>query len=199
MGKRRVKRKRKSSGSSGRSGGSWKKSKGLAIGLIVAIIAIWIWMFMRLLGTGGERPALLKDFPYTYMTETSRTEVIIRADSDQQPKLPFKHEKTGELAWECYVCNNESCPGRAITDGKPYKFPYVIEYLKKVHLGEIDPEEEGKEGDMAEEIMGEMPTCPECEEAGLDPYMVTRYQTEEGKKKLAEWRKRFAEERKKNE
>lgn len=202
MAKRRSSRGRSRSGR-GRSGGGesgWKKSKGLAGGLILVIVLFWIHMLFGLFGGGGG--AMLEDFPYTYMTEESHKLIIKKADSNDLPTLPFRDDETGEYCWEAWVCNNEECPhlrSKKNKEKKPYIFPYEVEYLRKVAEGEIDPNEQPAEGDeemMDPEMYEEMPQCPRCKKKKKDSYQVDRYQTEEGNKMMEELRKKFEAKRK---
>ena len=191
----KKKKKKKSSVRRGhkKDSSGWKKSKGVAVVLVVLIICTWGYMIKD---CAGPPMLLMEDYPYTYCTEKTRKIIVKRADSNQQPKVPFKSDEGGdEWCWPAYVCANPECPWLRKHPDDPLKFPHVTEYLRKVATGEIDSETASEDQMPPELMMGmeAMPECPACKAKKIESYQVKRYETEEGKKKQQAFRKMIRE------
>lgn len=181
----------------GKSGESaaWKKSKAVAIILVVVIVGALVNMIRTFTSTNST--GLLPDnFPHTFITESGagndESKVIVKRSS-RQPVTPFK--EGSEWAWPAYYCMNEVCPGRK--DGKPYIFPAIDPMaLAQAEGKKVDPA-----GPDAIPPMMEL-NCPMCQKlynaaksnADKEKYMpmnIDKYQTEEGKKIFEEIRKKL--------
>lgn len=189
-----AKRRRRSSSPKKKSG-NWKKSKGLAIALIGAIVIIWGILISRMVSSS---PATFTNFPYTYITEDEDAKPIVKKrDSNKRIRAPFK--ENGKWYWNAYQCNNPKCPGRS-KDGKPFIFPYVIPWVKKRIEENKSPYPTPKERMEMEksghpmmemEMIGQDPRCPACESEKLESFNVQPFLTPEGKKIREEYRKKM--------
>jgi len=186
-------------------GVAWKQSKFLALGLVAVIVAVWIWLGLRMLGGDSSGSAyVIKDFPFTFIAEGGTEPFVQVADTSKPPRIPFKNAE-GKLCWEAWICENAQCPGKK--GGKQYLYANIIPYIKKmIDEGKWDLEKgmpvggsaEGPDGMPPQMMMMFMNECPACKKARKDAFKVKRFQTPEGEQKLEELRKKVQEESKKS-
>ncbi|MHC4885704.1 MAG: hypothetical protein ACYTGH_11540 [Planctomycetota bacterium] len=177
-------RRRKARGGGGSDAG-WKKSKGLAVGLVVGILVLWIYMF------GGGSSHEIPKIPQAYWD--SEAKAVFVTDEPLRGYPPYEHPKTGDDSlWEAWTCTNEKCKEKG-EDGKPPIFPRIVKLPKGV-----EPPAEGEEPSMEfeqayMEAEMSMPKCKHCKKEEF----ATRYMTPEAQKIIEEIREKYKKKRKK--
>ncbi|EFK96007.1 secreted protein [sediment metagenome] len=146
-------------------------------------------------------PYVIQNFPFTFLPEGGGELIVKKAATTKPPRVPFRMDN--RWYWEAWVCENPKCPGRQ--DGKPFAYPNVILYIKKlIDQGKYDPTkplpmptaDDAKASPMRMPFMNE---CPQCTEAKIPGFQVRRYQTPEGQMLLEDLRKRVQAEVKRSE
>lgn len=182
--------------SSGMQMPAWKKSWLLAVVLLFVIAYCLHMMITNFKGNSGV--GLPDTFPRSFIAleDAGNYDALLIIRGSDSPVVPI--EKNGKKYYEAYICNNENCPGRSKTDGKPYIFGIVPPPPPPQYVEGTPPPQEA----MPEFSYGMLELyCPLCKEkfdsvkpkyqARYEPYRIERYNTPEALEMIEKVRAEF--------